>query len=113
MLLLLVLVATIGIFSASQAGTVRGWTVRYVAPLYVVVPIFLGVGIEGLWSAARTLAIITAAALLIPNLLCYGLPRSQLRSQLTAELSDYMGLERALILYKVHSSTETTRGFMI
>jgi hypothetical protein len=101
MLLLLVLVATIGIFSASQAGTVRGWTVRYVAPLYVVVPIFLGVGIEGLWSAARALAIITAAALLIPNLLYYGLPGSQLRSQLTAQLSDYMRLERALILHKV------------
>ncbi|MFZ0574996.1 MAG: hypothetical protein WA304_05745 [Candidatus Cybelea sp.] len=101
MLLLLVLVATIGIFSASQAGTVRGWTVRYVAPLYAVAPVFLGVGIEELWSAARTLSIVTAAALLIPNLLCYGLPGSQLPSQLTAELSDYTRLERALILHKV------------
>jgi len=97
LLLLFVLIASVGIFSASGAGLSRGWNVRYIAPVYVVVPIFLGVGVERLWSSARALSAITVAALLIPNLLLYGLPGSSLRAQLTAELSDYMRLERTLV----------------
>jgi uncharacterized membrane protein SirB2 len=100
-LLLFVFIATVGIFSASQAGTIRGWTVRYIAPLYVVVPIFLGLGIEGLWSVSRVLSIATVGALLIPNLLAYGLPGSALREQLTMELSDYTRLEHALVDHKI------------
>jgi hypothetical protein len=96
-LLLFVFIATVGIFSASLAGTNRGWAVRYVAPLYVVVPVFLGLGVQGLWSLSRALSISTVSALLIPNLLLFGLPGSALRVQLTAELSDYMRLERTLI----------------
>lgn len=101
LLLLFVFIASVALFSVSQAGTFRGWTVRYIAPLYVVVPIFLGLGIEGLWSVSRVLSVLTVAALLIPNLLCYGLPGSALRAQLTAELSDYMQLEHALVKHHI------------
>ena len=100
-LLLLVFVVSIGMFSASQAGMIRGWTVRYIAPLYVVVPVFLGLGVEGLWSVSRALSIATVAALLVPNLLCYGLPGSALRAQLTTEWSDYTRLERSLANHQI------------
>ena len=88
LLLLLVLAACMLIFSASQAGTGRGWTVRYIAPLYVVVPLFCGLGIEALWSWSKLLAVALVAALLIPNLLLYGLPGSPLRAKLTTELAN-------------------------
>jgi hypothetical protein len=100
-LLLFVFIATVGIFSISLAGAGRGWAVRYIAPLYVVIPVFLGLGVEGLWSVSRALSIVTVSALLIPNLLFYGLPGSALRAQLAAELSDYMRLEQALVSHHV------------
>jgi hypothetical protein len=100
-LLLFVFIATVGIFSISMAGTNRGWAVRYIAPLYVVVSVFLGLGVEGLWSVSRVLSIVAAGALLIPNLLFYGLPGSVLRAQLTAELSDYVRLEQSLVSHRV------------
>ncbi len=101
LLVLFVCIASAGIFSASGAGQLRGWTVRYIAPLYVIVPIFLGLGVEWVWSASRALSICIVAALLIPNLLLYGLPGSSLRAQLTAELSDYMRLEHALVRHRI------------
>jgi hypothetical protein len=88
LLLLLVFAACMLIFSASQAGTGRGWTVRYIAPLYVVVPLFCGLGIETLWTWSKSLATALVAALLIPNLLLYGLPGSPLRAKLTTELAN-------------------------
>jgi hypothetical protein len=87
-LLTLAFAATVLIFSLSQAGLVRGWTVRYVAPFYVLVPLFLGIGVAALWAWSRIIAVVCAAALLIPNLLLYGLPGTALRSQLTTELRD-------------------------
>ncbi len=101
MLLLFVSIATVGIFSISLAGTDRGWAVRYVAPLYVVVPVFLGLGVDGLWSLSRVLSIATVGALLIPNLLLFGLPGSAVRAQLAADLSQYTRLERALVRSRV------------
>jgi hypothetical protein len=85
-LLALAFAATVLIFSLANAGSVRGWTDRYVAPFYVVVPLFLGIGVAALWAGSRITAVICAAALLIPNLLLYGLPGTALRSQLTSEL---------------------------
>jgi hypothetical protein len=85
-LLGLAFAATVLLFSLSAAGSVRGWTDRYVAPFYVLVPLFLGAGIAGLWAWSRIMAVVCAAALLIPNLLLYGLPGTALRSQLTTEL---------------------------
>lgn len=87
-LLALVFLACVVIFSFSAAGTIRGWTVRYVAPLYVVVPAFYGIGVVGLWRWSKALAALTIAALLIPNLLSYGLPGSKLRADLTTQLAD-------------------------
>jgi hypothetical protein len=87
-LLVLTFAATIFIFSLSNAGSVRGWTDRYVAPFYVVVPLFLGIGVTGLWAWSRIIAVLCAAALLLPNLLLYGLPGTPLRSQLTTALRD-------------------------
>ncbi len=84
------------IFSFSAAGTIRGWTVRYIAPLYVVVPAFYGIGIATLWSRSKALAAATVAALLIPNLLSYGLPGSELRRELTTQLADDRKLRQIL-----------------
>ena len=95
-LLLLVAVASISFFSLSYAGSNRGWTVRYIAPLYVVVPLFLGMGIAALWHRSKVLSTATVAALLIPNLLLYGLPGSALRADLTRQLSNETQLLRVL-----------------
>lgn len=85
-MILLVLATCVLIFSASEAGTGRGWTVRYIAPLYLVVPLFCGLGIGALWTWSKLLAVGLVAALLVPNLLLYGLPGSPLRAELTAQL---------------------------
>ena len=87
-LLAFALAATVLIFSLAQAGSVRGWTDRYVAPFYVVVPLFLGIGVAALWRWSRVLAVVCVGALLVPNLLLYGLPGSPLRAELTTELRD-------------------------
>lgn len=102
-LLALVLLACVLIFSFSAAGTIRGWTVRYIAPLYVVVPAFYGIGIAGLWRWSKTLAALTIAALLIPNLLSYGLPGSKLRAELTTQLDDNRKLRKVLAQHQVRA----------
>jgi len=95
-LLLLVAVACISFFSLSYAGSNRGWTVRYIAPIYVVVPLFLGMGAAALWHRSKALSTATVVALLIPNLLLYGLPGSALRADLTRQLSYETQLLRVL-----------------
>jgi hypothetical protein len=85
-LLLLVFVLSILLYACSQAGSVRGWTVRYIAPLYVVVPLFAGVGAFALWRRSRWLAAIAIAAMTVPSLLLYSLPGSVAREGLTAQL---------------------------
>ncbi len=100
-LLLLVFAACAVIFSLSAAGSNRGWTVRYIAPLYVVVPLFCALGVGVLWSWSRVLAAITVAALLVPNALLYGLPGTHLRSELTAELSNDARVRRVLARNRV------------
>ncbi len=87
-LLLLVLAAVVLIFSFSHAGTLRGWTIRYIAPLYVVAPVVCAIGIAAQWRRAKWLAVAAMAALVIPNLLLYALPGSALRAALTAQLRD-------------------------
>jgi hypothetical protein len=87
-LLLLVLAACVLIFSFSHAGTIRGWTVRYIAPLYVAAPIVCAIAIAALWRKTRWLAVAVVAALTVPNLLLYGLPGSALRADLTTQLRD-------------------------
>lgn len=97
-LLALAFAATIFIFSLANAGSVRGWTDRYVASFYVVVPLFLGIGVAALWAYSRFIAVVCAAALLIPNLVLFGLPGTTPRSQLTIELRDDEHL-RALLAH--------------
>jgi hypothetical protein len=97
MLLLLVFIACVSIFSLSEAGSDRGWTVRYIAPLYQVAPLFCAIGIEALWRWSKVLSIAAVAALLVPNLLLYGLPGSSLRAGLTAELSDDARVREVLV----------------
>ncbi|HTU81148.1 MAG TPA: hypothetical protein VMF61_03410 [Candidatus Acidoferrales bacterium] len=102
-LLALVLAACVLIFGFSHAGTLRGWTVRYIAPLYVVVPIFCGAGIAGLWRWSRPLATATAAALLVTNLCFYSLPGSHLRAILANRLLDENHLREVLAQHRVRA----------
>lgn len=101
-LLAFVLLASVLIFSFSAAGLIRGWTVRYITPLYVVVPVFYSIGAAGLWRWNRTLATFTVAALLIPNLVSYGLPGSTLRNELTTQLRDDRSLRERLARQHIH-----------
>ena len=95
-LLSLVFVCCVLFFSLSNAGSMRGWTVRYIAPLYVVVPLFCGIGLEALWRRAKWAPVVAALALVMPNLLLYGLPGSPQRAELTAELSNDERTRRVL-----------------
>jgi hypothetical protein len=95
-LLLFVFIASVALFSMSYAGSSRGWTVRYIAPLYLVVPLFLGIGIQALWSWSKAFSIATVAALVLPNLVLYGLPGSPLRADLTAQLQNQMRILEVL-----------------
>lgn len=100
-LLALAFASTVLIFSLSQAGSVRGWTDRYVAPFYVLVPLFLGIGVAALWRCSRWLAALCVAALLVPNLLLYGLPGTAQRAQLTSELRNDERLRALLARHAV------------
>ncbi|MGA8533698.1 MAG: hypothetical protein WB615_06285 [Candidatus Tumulicola sp.] len=96
LLLLAVLVATTLLYVLSQAGSVRGWTVRYVVPLYVVLPLIFGIGTAPLWRVNRWLAIAGAGLLLLPNLLLYSLPGTAARAELTRQLAADAGLRAYL-----------------
>ncbi len=85
-LLALVAASCIALFIFSQAGSLRGWTVRYILPIYVIVPVFLGIGVRGLWRWNGLLAAGVAAALLVPNLMLYSLPGTQARAYYSAWL---------------------------
>ncbi|HEY5427040.1 MAG TPA: hypothetical protein VIJ77_10850 [Candidatus Tumulicola sp.] len=86
LLVLLVAAAAIGFYAASQAGSVRGWTVRYIAPLYVVIPLLCGIGVSALWQRSRWLAVAAVAAIVVPNLTLYSLPGTAARAVLAARL---------------------------
>jgi hypothetical protein len=90
----------------STAGSVRGWTVRYLAPLYVVAPAALALGIDWLWrSRLRALAFVALALLMLPNVALYDLPgtpgRAVLRAQLDAdrEMRDFLASHRIGLVY--------------
>lgn len=85
-LLLAVAIATVVLFAGSQAGSIRGWTVRYVAPLYVPLPLLLGLGVVALWDVRKWLAVTAAALLIVPNILLYSLPGSPERAALAQQL---------------------------
>jgi hypothetical protein len=73
----------------STAGSVRGWTVRYVAPVYPVATLALALGIDWLWRRRNALPAVAAIALLVlPNLALYDLPGTPGRAALRAQLRD-------------------------
>jgi hypothetical protein len=95
-LLLLVLAACALMYIGSKAGSMRGWTVRYIAPLYLVVPIFCAIGIAALWRRSHWIAVAAALLLTVPNLPLYSLPGTTMRRDLTVGLASDAAL-RALL----------------
>ncbi len=86
--LLWLVLAACAIFNiGSEAGSMRGWTVRYVAPLYLVVPILCAIGLATTWRRSRWLTLTAIALLIVPNLFLYSLPGSKTRTELTAGLA--------------------------
>lgn len=101
-----VAVATFLLDVCSTAGSVRGWTVRYLAPLYVVAPVAFAFGIDFLWrSRLHALAVAAMALLILPNVALYDLPgtpgRAALRAQLEAdrEMRDFLAVQRIGLVY--------------
>ncbi len=101
-----VALATFLLDVCSTAGSVRGWTVRYLAPLYVVAPIAFALGIDFLWrSRLRALAVAATALLIVPNVALYDLPgtpgRAVLRAQLNADrqMRDFLVAQRIGLVY--------------
>jgi hypothetical protein len=87
---------------ASTAGSVRGWTVRYLTPLYVVAPLALGAGIDWLWRRKRrAVAIAVGALLLLPNLALYDVPGTPGRVVLRNQLSDDARLHNFLAAHRI------------
>jgi hypothetical protein len=74
-LLALAFAATVLIFSLANAGSVRGWTDRYVAPFYVVVPLFLGIGVAALWTWNRIVAVVCVRGAPLSELAALWAPR--------------------------------------
>ncbi len=96
LLLALVLASTALIYIGSNAGSMRGWTVRYVAPLYLVVPIFCAIGAAELWQRSRWVAVAASLLATLPNLPLYSLPGTSVRHELTVGLTDDAALRAAL-----------------
>jgi hypothetical protein len=76
------------LYISSQAGSMRGWTVRYIAPLYLVVPIACAMGATTLWSLRRWLAVAAILLVTLPNFWLYSLPGTKTRTELTQGLKD-------------------------
>jgi hypothetical protein len=100
-LLGLVFVSVILFYVFSNAGSMRGWTVRYVAPLYLMVPIVCAIGLAAVWRWSRWLVVVTIAMLIVPNLLLYSLPGTTTRTELTTGLADDARLRALLASRKV------------
>ncbi len=76
------------LYVASQAGSMRGWTVRYIAPLYLIVPIVCSIGATALWSFRKWLAVGAVVLVTLPNFWLYSLPGTKTRAGLTQGLKD-------------------------
>jgi hypothetical protein len=73
----------------STAGSVRGWTVRYVAPVYPAATLVFALGIDWIWGRGRmALALAAVALLLLPNLALYDFPGTPGRAVLRAQVRD-------------------------
>lgn len=83
----LVVFTCIALFVLSHAGSMRGWTTRYILPLYAIVPVFLGAGLLGIARQSRWLAAVAVAATLAANLSLYTFPGTQARAYYTMWLA--------------------------
>jgi hypothetical protein len=73
----------------SSAGSVRGWTVRYVAPVYPAATLVFALGIDWIWRRRQVALTLAAVALLVlPNLALYDFPGTQARAVLRAQLRE-------------------------
>ena len=80
----------------SQSGSIRGWTVRYILPLYVVIPPLMALGLAELGKVRRWLPAIPIVAIVGLNLMLYSLPGTAARAALTAELEQHKRLQAIL-----------------
>lgn len=85
-LLGLVVLCCAGLFIFSSAASVRGWTVRYVTPMYLAAPGFACVLLAMLRKAELTLGMLVVALLTAMNLRDYPFPSSSTRKSMRAEL---------------------------
>ena len=91
----LVIGLSLGLSVVSEPGSIRGWTVRYVAPLYLVMPLLMVIGVL-LWAISAPLAALPVLVLIGLNLTFYSLPGSASREALTAELAQHEQLRQRL-----------------
>lgn len=92
----LVFIAVVLFYIFSNAGSRRGWTVRYIAPLYLIVPMICAIGLATIERWSRWLVVVAIGLLTVPNLLLYSLPGTAQRAELTSELVDDMRIREAL-----------------
>ena len=85
-LFLLIWAATLGFYAASEAGSTRGWTVRYVIPVYVLLPLMLSICVTHMGQFSKIVPVIAAAVLLCCNFMLYPLPGTAARLKLQADL---------------------------
>ena len=94
---LMVICFTLLVSVVSEPGSIRGWTVRYIAPLYLVMPFLLAIGLVVLARSNLWLAAVPALAILGVTLSLYSLPGSAKRAALTAELAQHERLRQRLV----------------
>jgi hypothetical protein len=81
----------------STAGSVRGWTVRYVAPVYPAATLVLALGIDWMWRRGYAAVALAAVVLLVlPNVAAYDLPGTPGRAVLRSQLRDDAGMRAFL-----------------
>ena len=83
-LCVLVIAASAGVYLVSFAGSVRALPVRYIMPIYLVVPVLLALSLHRLARRSPALAATLAAAVLAFNLASTHWPWTKLRQQWAA-----------------------------
>jgi dolichol-phosphate mannosyltransferase len=63
-LALLILTCSVLLYTVSGAGAIRGWTVRYIVPVFIVLPLFFGISFAGMNRRGYRLCIAVIALFL-------------------------------------------------
>jgi hypothetical protein len=93
----MVIACTLLLSVVSEPGSIRGWTVRYIAPLYLVMPFLVTIALFRLSETSVWLAVVPALVLLGLNVSSYSLPGTARREALTANLAQHERLRRRLM----------------